>query len=159
MPKIQNQITMRKVCIASSKSPFELQLGSRETPHASHPETEVERCPRRNQRWAVRAARVRCEPSPPRRDPRTGELARNRRRRAQPFLLNHCCSEHNLASLPGPPWSSNREGVTHSMQVTSERELRVVQEARSWRPILVGTDLLRRPAAPLAKRVRGGTHH
>ena len=45
MPKIQNQITMRKVCIViqslvSSKSPFGLQLGSRETPHASHHETE-----------------------------------------------------------------------------------------------------------------------
>ena len=37
-------------CFAWSKSPFELQLGSRETPHASHPETEEERCPRRNQR-------------------------------------------------------------------------------------------------------------
>ena len=36
-------------CFASSKSPFGLQLGSRETPNASHPETEEERCLPRNQ--------------------------------------------------------------------------------------------------------------
>ena len=40
-----------------------------------------------------------------------------------------------------------------------ERELGVVQEARSWRPILVGADLLRHPVVLLAKRVRSGTHH
>ena len=73
-------------CFASSRSPFKLQLGSRETPHASHPETEEERCLRHNQRLAARAVWVRCEPSTPRRDPRTGELARSSRRRAQPFL-------------------------------------------------------------------------
>ena len=114
MPKIQNQITMRKVCIQSLLS---LQLGSRETPLASHPETEEERCSRRNQRRTARAARVRCEPSTHRRDPRTGELARSSRSRAQPFLLNHCCDEHNQACLLGPLLSSSREGVTHSMQV------------------------------------------
>ena len=124
MPKIQNQITMRKVCIviqipsfASSKSPFELQLESRETPQASHPETEEEPCLRRNQRRAARAVWVRCEPSTPRRDPRTGELARSSRRHAQPFLLTHCRSEHNRACLPGPLCSSSRVGVTHSVQV------------------------------------------
>ena len=79
-------------CFASSKSPFGLQLGSREIPHA---ETEEERCQRRNQRWAARAIWVRCEPSTPRRDPKTGELARSRRRRAQPFLLTHCRNERN----------------------------------------------------------------
>ena len=42
-------------CFASSKSPFGLQLGSREIPHASHRETEEERCLRRNQRRAARA--------------------------------------------------------------------------------------------------------
>ena len=123
MPKIQNQITMRKSLhrhtipsFASSKSPFEPQLGSRETPHASHPETEEERCRRRNQR-AAQAAWVRCEPSTPRRDPRTGELARSSRRRAQPFLPSHCRSKRNRACLPGPLWSSSREGVMHSVQV------------------------------------------
>ena len=104
-------------CFASSNSPFGLQLGSRETPHASHRETEVERCPRRNQCRAELAAWVQCEPSTPRRDPRTDELARSSRRRAQPFLLSHCRSEHNWVCLTGPPWSSNREGVTHSVQV------------------------------------------
>ena len=62
-------------CFASSKSPFGLQLESRETPHASHHETEEERCLRRNQRRAARAVWVRCEPSTPRRDPKTGGLA------------------------------------------------------------------------------------
>ena len=85
-----------------SKSPFELQLGSRETPHASHPETEEERCPRRNHCRAARAAWVRCEPSTPRRDPKTGELARSSRRRAQPFLPIHWRSEDNKACLLGP---------------------------------------------------------
>ena len=39
-----------------------------------------------------------------------------------------------------------------------ERELGVVQEARSWRPIPMRADLLRRPAMPLAERIRSGTH-
>ena len=104
-------------CFASSKSPFGLQLGSRETPHASHRETEEERCLRRNQRRAAQAFWVRCEPSTPRHDPKTGGLARSSRRRAQPFLPTHCRSEGNQACLPGPLCSSSREGVTHSVQV------------------------------------------
>ena len=40
-----------------------------------------------------------------------------------------------------------------------ERELGVVQEARFWRPIPVREDLLHSPAAPLAKRVRSRIHH
>ena len=76
-----------------------------------------EYCPWRNQRRAARAAWVRCEPSTPRRDPKMGELARNSRRRAQPFLVIHCCSEDNQACLPGLLCSSSREGVTHSVQV------------------------------------------
>ena len=104
-------------CFASSKSPFGLQLGSRETPHASHPETEEERCLRRNQRLAAQAVWVRCEPSTPRRDAKTGVLARSSRRRAQPFLPTHCCSEGNQACLPEQLCSSSREGATHSVQV------------------------------------------
>ena len=50
---------------ASTKSPFELQLGSRETPHASHPETEEKRCLRSNQRRAAQAVWVGCEPPHP----------------------------------------------------------------------------------------------
>ena len=45
-------------CFASSKSPFGLQLRSRETPYASHHETEEERCLRRNQRRAAQAVWV-----------------------------------------------------------------------------------------------------
>ena len=82
-----------------------------------HPETQVKRCLRRNQRRAAHAAWVRCEASTPLRDPRTGDLAGSRRRRAQPFLQNHCCSERNQACLPGPFWSSNREGGTRFVQV------------------------------------------
>ena len=104
-------------CFASTRSPFELQIGSQETPHASYLETEEERCPRCNQRRAARAVWVRCEPSSPRRDPKTGELARSSRRRAQPFLSSHWRSEGNQACLPGPLCSSSREGVTHSVQV------------------------------------------
>ena len=77
-------------CFTSSKSPFGLQLGSRETPH---PETEEEPRLRRNQRRAARAVWVRWEPSTPRHDPKTAELARSSSRRAQPFLLTNCCSE------------------------------------------------------------------
>ena len=103
----------------SSKSPFWLQLGSRESPHASHPETEIKHCLRCNQHWAARAAWVQCELSNPRHDPKTGEFARSSRRRAQPLLLSHCRSKDNRACLPGPPWNSSWEGATHSMQAAN----------------------------------------
>ena len=102
---------------ASSKSPFGLQLRSRETPHVSHPETGEELCLRRNQRRTARAVWVRCEPSTPRRHPKTDELARSSRRHAQQFLLTHCHIECNRACLAHPLCSSSREGVTHSVQV------------------------------------------
>ena len=100
----------------SSKSPFWLQLGSRETPHTSPPETGTERCLRRNEGRATRAAWVLCAPFTPRRVLRTEELARSSRRRVQPFLPNHCCSEHSRACLPGLLWSSSREEATRSVQ-------------------------------------------
>ena len=104
-------------CFASSKSPFGLQLGSRETTYASHPETEEERCLWRNQCRAVQTVWVWFEPSTLRRDPKTGELARSSRRRAQPFFPTQCRSEGNRACLPDPLCSSSREGATHSVQV------------------------------------------
>ena len=104
-------------CFASSKSPFGQQLGLQETLHVSHPETEEERCLRRNQRRAARAVWVRCEPSTPQRDPKTGELARSSRRRSQPFFLTNCRIERNRTCLPGPLCSSSRQEVTHSEQV------------------------------------------
>ena len=104
-------------CFASSKSPFGLQLGSRGTPYASHPETD-ERCLRRNQRRAAKAFRVPCEPSTPRRDPKMGGLARSSRRRAQPFLPSYCCSKGSQACLPGLLCSSSHEGEKNSVQVT-----------------------------------------
>ena len=80
------------------------------------PRNGEKHCPRRNQRQAAQAVWVRCEPSTPRRDPRTGEPARSSRRRAQPFLPSHCRSERNWACLPSPLWSLNRVGATHSVQ-------------------------------------------
>ena len=77
---------------------------------------EVKLCLRRNQRRAARAALVRCEPSTPRRDSKTGELACSSKRRAQPFLLSHCCRDDNRTCLPGLPWNSSWEGATRSMQ-------------------------------------------
>ena len=111
-------------CFASSKSPFGLLLGSRETPHASHHETEEERCLRRNQRRAARAVWVRCEPSTPRRDPKTGGLARSSRRRAQPFLPSHCRSEGNQACLPALKFKPRRDNAFRtSRQVSENSEL------------------------------------
>ena len=103
-------------CFASSKSPFEVQLGSQQTPHASHPETEEGRCLWHNQR---RGARATCEPSTPRRDPRASELVRSSRRHAQSFLPNHCRSEHSRACLPGPLWNSSPEGLTRRARTRS----------------------------------------
>ena len=106
-------------CFASSKTPFGLKLGSLETPYASHPETEEERCLWRNQRRAAQAVEVRCEPSTPRRDPKTGDIVHSSRRRAKPFLPTTAAANAIGACLPGPPCSSSRIGVTHSEQVTS----------------------------------------
>ena len=82
MPKVQNQTTIRKVCIViqpvlitSFKSLFYLQRGSRETLHASRLETRVKCCPRRNQRRAAQAVWVRCEPSNLQHNSKTDELA------------------------------------------------------------------------------------
>ena len=108
---------------ASSKSPFEQQLGSRETSHAPHLETEVRRSPRRNPRRAARAAWVRCRPSILRHDPKTNELTRSCRRRVQLFLLSHYRSGNNRACLPGTLCNSGRKGATRSVQVHVSKNL------------------------------------
>ena len=123
---LKNKIRSRWEKLASSynpffrvvQTPFELQLGSRETPHAAYPETEEERYRWRNQCRAAQATWVRCEPSTTGRRPRTGELARSCRRCAQQLHQNYCHCEDNRVGLPGPLWSPSREGVTHSVQVT-----------------------------------------
>ena len=51
-----------------------------------------------------------------RRDSKMGELACSSRRRAQPFLLNHCRSENNRACLQGLLYNSNRKEATRSVQ-------------------------------------------
>ena len=53
----------------------------------------VDSCPWRNQRRAAGAVWVWCEPTAPRRDPRTGKPAW--RKRAQTFLPSHCRNECN----------------------------------------------------------------
>ena len=145
---------MRKVCIVIQSlvsrrptSPFGLQLGSRETPHASHHETEEERCLRRNQRRAARAVWVRCELSTPRRDPKTGGLACSSRRRAQPFLSSYCPQrgQSGMSARPALKFKPRRGNAFRTSR-QGERELGVVQEARSWRPIPVRADLLCRPS-------------
>ena len=79
---------------------------------------EVRRCPQRNQRRIAWPVWIWCEPPTPQRDPRTGELTRSSRRRAQPFPLSHSSSEGNRTCLPGSLWSSSRVGATHSVQAT-----------------------------------------
>ena len=129
-----------------SKSPFWLQLGSRETPPASHPETEAKRCPQCNQRQAVWATWVWCELFTSRRDPRTGELTCSSRRHAQSFLPSHCCSKHSRAYLSGPLWSSSQKGAMRSVQTARwartqicSRSLNLVPNSNRSRPSLLSS--------------------
>ena len=139
--------------VASSKLPSWLQLGSRETPHASHPETKVKHCPQRNQRQAAQAAWVRFEPSTPRSDPRTGEFTCRSRRRAQPFLPSHSHKDNQARfEIQAEKWQRV------PWKPPGERELEIIQEARTWCPIPMGADLLRLPAVPLSERDRSGAH-
>ena len=144
-------------CFAWSKSPFELQLRLRETPYASHPETEEERCLRCNQRQAARAIWVRCEPSTPRRDPKTDELvvegvfSRFFQPTAAARGIGHVCQARFVFQA--------EKGQRIPNKSPGERELGVVQEARSLHPIPTRADLLRHPAVPIIKRIRSGTHH
>ena len=148
MLKEQYQITIKKF-VSSYKSPFWLQLGTREKPHAYHPETEAERC----SRW------VRCEPSTPRRDLKIDELARSIEGALSSFFqttavastIEHVCQAHSEAQA--------EKGQCVLCKPPGVRELRIVQEAQSWRPIPMEADLLRCPAEPLTERVRGGAHH
>ena len=144
---------------ASSKSPFYKQLGSRETPHASQLETEVKRCPRRNQHRAARAAWVRCEPSTLRHDHKTDELARSSRRRVQPFLLSHCHSEDNRTCLLGPLCNSSRKEQRVPCKTTGEQELGIIQEARTWCPIPMRANFLHRLVELIHERIESRAHH
>ena len=87
--------------------------------------------------------------------PKTGELARSSRRRAQPFLLTHCRSEGNRTCLPGPLCSSSREGVTHSEQVTRWARTRSCSRSSILRPIPVRADLLRCPSMQVFQQASG----
>ena len=106
MPKMQcDEKSLHRHTIpsfASSKSPFWLQIGSRETPCASHPETEVKHCLRSNQLRAAGAAWIQWEPSTLRRDPKTENLAGSRRRRTQPFLSNPLPQRAQSGMSAGP---------------------------------------------------------
>ena len=93
-------------------------------PYASDLETEAKRCPQRYQSRSAWAAWVRRWPSTLRHDPKTDELARSSRRRAQSFLLSHSSREDNWACLPGMFCNSGRKGATRSMQVIRRRRTR-----------------------------------
>ena len=88
---------------------------------ASHLEAEAKCCPRPNQGRAVQAAWERCRPSTPRRDSKTGELARNSGRRAKLFLLSHWHREENRACLPGRLCNSSREGAAQAARWATTR--------------------------------------
>ena len=45
------------------------------------------------------------------------------------------------------------------VQATGERELGVVQEARTWHPIPIWVNLLHRSAKPIHERIWSGAHH
>ena len=134
--------------------PFWLQQGSRVTPHASHPEMEVRRCPRRNQRRATRAAWVRSSfPLPDVILERAnslavveGVLSRLFPVTAAASTIGHVCQARSEAQAEKGQWVPCKS--------PGERELGIVQEARTWHPIPLGTDLHRRPAVPLTERVR-----
>ena len=55
----------------------------------------------------------------PRRDSRTGELIHRSRRRAKPFLPNHCRSKGNQVCLKRSLWKPSRWRATHSRQAAS----------------------------------------
>ena len=121
-------------CFMSPKSPFEPLLGSRESPHASHPYTEGQLCPRCNQRRAVGAAWGWCGPTTPRRDSRTGRPARCSRKRAKPFSQSHCRNRDNRACLSSTLCRRSRWSQRIPDKPPDEQGLGVVQEARAWRP-------------------------
>ena len=98
----------------SSKSPFWLRLGSRETPQVSHPSTEAKHCLRRNHRRRARAVWDRCKLSTPPRDSKTGKPTCSCRRREKPFLPPIYHSGGTQAYLTDPPWNHSCERITHS---------------------------------------------
>ena len=92
------------------------QLGSREIPHVSHRSTKDQYCPWHNQHQAALTVWNHCGLSPPWHDSKTSRLARSSRKHAKPFLLDHCCSEHNQAFLSSLLWKPSQWGATDSEQ-------------------------------------------
>ena len=127
---------------ASSKSPFWLQLGSRET-YASHLETKAKRCLRHNQRRAARAAWVRCEPFIPRRDSKTDELALSSWRHAQSFFLKAITLERTIGHV-----------CKASFVIQAEKKQRVPCKPPGERELGVV-----RLAKPIHERIWSGAHH
>ena len=94
-----------------------------------------------------------------RRSSKTVELARNGRKRVNPFSLDHCRSEGYWACLSDPFESPAGEGQRVSCKPPGNLELGIVKEGRTWRPIPLWANLLQRPAEPLHERIRTGPHH
>ena len=108
---------------ASAKSPFEPQLGSRETPPVSRFSTEGQPYPRHNQCRAALTVWDRCRLSTPRCDSKTGGSACSSKRRAQPFLLDPCGSGAIRHVCQAHPENLAREGQRVPSESPDEREL------------------------------------
>ena len=166
MPKIQNQITMRK--FASSYNPLfrVVQITIRATARIARNTIRFSPVKRRknvvyNVTNVEQHELFRFDASRPLPDviPKwadllavvEGVLSRFFQPTASARAIRHVCQARlEVQAAKGQRIPNKSPG---------ERELEVVQEARSWRPIPVRADLLRRPAVPLAERIRSGTHH
>ena len=161
---LKNKIRPRWEKFASSYNPFfhivliTILATAKIARNTSHLETEA-KCPQCNQHWAAWAAWVWCKPSPLWHDPKMNELAHSSWRRAQPFLLRYYRSKDNRACLPGMLCNSSQKGQCIPCKPPGEQEIRIVQEARTWHPIQMQTNLLHWPAEPIYEGIRSWAHH
>ena len=105
----------------SSKSPFGLWLGLRETPHVSHLSMEGQHCLLCNQHQATWG---RCKQSTPQHHSKTGKPTHSSRRHPQQFLPKHCHSGANQIYMLSPLWKSSWKGAMYSK--------RTARWARTW---------------------------
>ena len=137
---------------ASSKSPFSPQLKSRETPHASHLDTESQYCSRRKQRRAAQAVWDDAGRPLPVTPKRANSLAIVEGVRNRFFLtttaaeaIGHVCQTY-FECIIRHISQTHFDCTRVPCKPPGELELGVVQEARTWRPIPLRANLLQRPA-------------
>ena len=166
IPKIRNQITMRKICI------FIHSLLSRRPNHHScysqdheKQHTLITLKQRQNvfydvinveqhEQLVFDASRLLPDVIPERTNTLAvveGVLSRFFQATAAAITIGHVCQARCEVQA--------EKGQHVPCQPPGERELGVFQETRTWRPIPVGADHLNRPAVPLTERIRSGTHH